>query len=115
MSTPAWARATTFDGEADLPDLTLPCLGSDSEASLADIGGPAGRELLGLLVRSVPQGDAGHGESFHEQYGDQVVGRRRRDLDTYPGGGARPGAAQRELPIRLSPTRAASSRKAAWQ
>jgi thiol-disulfide isomerase/thioredoxin len=71
-----------IDGEADLPDLTLPCLGSDTEASLAHIGGPAVVNFWGSWCGPCRE-EMPVIESFHQKYGDQVavVGVA---IDTYP-------------------------------
>lgn len=60
------------DGDAQLPDLALPCLGSDSEASLADVEGPAMINFWSTscvpCIKEMPALEA-----FHQQYGDQVA------------------------------------------
>jgi thiol-disulfide isomerase/thioredoxin len=76
------ADCDEFAGSADLPDLTLPCLGGEGEAALADIGGPAVVNFWGSWCgpcrKEIPVI-----EEFHHDYGDQVavVGVA---IDTYP-------------------------------
>jgi thiol-disulfide isomerase/thioredoxin len=71
------------DGAADLPDVVLPCLGSDSEASLADVGGPAVINFwasnCGPCRKEMPAL-----QEFHETYGDQVTVLGVDYLETYP-------------------------------
>lgn len=79
---PRLGACDDIDGEAGLPDLTLPCLGSDTEASLANIGGPAVVNFWGSWCGPCRE-EMPVIESFHQQYGDQVavVGVA---IDTYP-------------------------------
>lgn len=72
------------DGDADLPDLTLPCLGSDAEASLGDVEGPAVINFwasnCGPCRKEMPAL-----QEFHETYGDQVTVLGVDYLESYPG------------------------------
>ena len=76
------AACDEIDGEADLPDLTLPCLGNDTEASLADIGGPAIVNVWGSWCGPCRE-EMPVIESFNQEYGAEVavVGVA---IDTYP-------------------------------
>lgn len=69
-------------GTADLPHLTLPCLGGEGEASLADIEGPAVVNFWGSWCgpcrKEIPAI-----EDFHAAYGDQVAVLGVA-IDTYP-------------------------------
>ena len=69
-------------GDADLPDLTLPCLGSATEASLSQIGGPAVVNFWGSWCGPCRE-EMPIIERFHKDYGDRVavVGVA---IDTYP-------------------------------
>ncbi len=70
-------------GDADLPDVALPCLGSDAEGSLAAVEGPAVVNFwssnCGPCRKEMPAL-----QQFHEQYGDQVAVLGVDYLDTYP-------------------------------
>lgn len=60
------------DGDADLPDVALPCLGSDAEGSLSSVEGPAVINFWASwcepCIKEMPAL-----ARFHEQYGDQVA------------------------------------------
>ncbi|KAA1419593.1 TlpA family protein disulfide reductase [Nocardioides humilatus] len=72
------------DGDADLPDVALTCLGGGTAGSLSDIEGPAIVNFWGSnctpCVKEMPALQA-----FSEQYGDQVPVIGVDFLDTYPG------------------------------
>lgn len=78
---PDCARVT--GGEADLPDVALPCLGSDGTAALSSVKGPAvvnfWSSSCGPCVKEMPALAA-----FAEEYGDQVAVVGVDFLDTYP-------------------------------
>lgn len=79
----AWS--TTTDGKpADLPDITLACLGSTATASLAQVRGPAVINFwssnCGPCREEMPAL-----QEFSAQYGDQVTVLGLNFLDTYPG------------------------------
>ncbi len=65
------ADCPTGAGNADLPDLELACLGSDTTGSLASVEGPAVVNIwaswCGPCRKEMPAL-----EEFHQQYGDQV-------------------------------------------
>lgn len=77
------ADCSPGDGDADLPDLTLPCLGSDTEVTLADIAGPAVINVwaswCGPCRKEMPEV-----QEFHETYGDQVTVLGLMWQDSYP-------------------------------
>ena len=70
-------------GDADLPDVALPCLGRAGTAALAGIKGPAivnfWSSSCGPCVKEMPALAA-----FDRQYGDQVAVLGVDFLDTYP-------------------------------
>ena len=74
----------TGDGDADLPDVELACLGGGTAGSLADIEGPAiinfWASNCGPCRKEMPALQA-----FTEEYGDQVPVIGVDFLDTYPG------------------------------
>ncbi len=78
------ADCPSFDGEADLPDVELTCLGGGAAGSLADIEGPAivnfWASNCGPCREEMPAL-----EEFDETYGDQVPIIGVDFLDTYPG------------------------------
>lgn len=71
------------EGNADLPDVALPCLGSDREMALADVQGPAMINFwasnCGPCRKEMPAL-----EEFHQAYGDQVTVLGVDYLETYP-------------------------------
>lgn len=73
-----------LDGDADLPDVELACLGSGTAGTLADVEGPAMINFwssnCGPCRQEMPALQA-----FQEQYGDQVPVIGVDYLDTYPG------------------------------
>jgi thiol-disulfide isomerase/thioredoxin len=73
----------TGDGDADLPDVELACLGGGTAGSLADIEGPAiinfWASNCGPCRKEMPAL-----ASFDEQYGDQVAVIGVDYLETYP-------------------------------
>ena len=69
-------------GEADLPDLTLPCLGGEGETTLADIEGPAILNFWGSWCGPCRK-EMPVIEDFHLAYGDQVAVLGVA-IDTYP-------------------------------
>lgn len=74
----------TEAGAADLPDISLHCLGSTASLSLADVKGPAiinfWSTTCGPCREEMPVL-----QQFHERYGDQVPLLGVNFLDTYPG------------------------------
>lgn len=78
------ADCPTGAGEADLPDVELPCLGGGSSGALAAVEGPAiinfWASNCSPCVKEMPAL-----EDFHQQYGDQVPVIGVDFLDTYPG------------------------------
>lgn len=75
--------ATVAGGDADLPDVALPCLGSEGTAALASVEGPAvinfWSSSCGPCVKEMPALAA-----FDKEYGDQVAVVGVDFLDTYP-------------------------------
>jgi thiol-disulfide isomerase/thioredoxin len=73
----------TGDGDADLPDVELACLGGGTAGSLADIEGPAiinfWASNCGPCRKEMPAL-----ASFDQQYGDQVAVIGVDYLETYP-------------------------------
>ncbi len=73
----------TGDGDADLPDVELACLGGGTSGSLADVEGPAiinfWASSCGPCRKEMPAL-----ASFDEQYGDQVAVIGVDYLETYP-------------------------------
>lgn len=71
------------DANADLPDLALPCLGSETEMALADLEGPAivnfWSTTCAPCIDEMPAL-----EEFHQQYGDQVTILGVNYQDGYP-------------------------------
>ncbi|PWN01875.1 thioredoxin [Nocardioides silvaticus] len=71
-------------GEADLPDVEIPCLGGGTAGSLAEIQGPAivnfWASNCGPCRKEMPALQA-----FSEEYGEQVPVIGVDFLDTYPG------------------------------
>lgn len=71
-------------GEADLPDVEIPCLGGGTAGSLADIAGPAivnfWSSSCAPCVKEMPALQA-----FDRRYGGQVPVIGVDFLDTYPG------------------------------
>jgi thiol-disulfide isomerase/thioredoxin len=69
---------------ADLPDLPLPCLGSESTMALSEVRGPAMINFwasnCGPCREELPAL-----QEFHEAYGSQVTVLGVDYLDTYPG------------------------------
>lgn len=78
------ADCPSFDGEADLPDVELACLGGGTGGSLADIEGPAIVNFWGSncppCIEEMPALEA-----FDQRYGEQVPVIGVDFLDTYPG------------------------------
>lgn len=73
-----------LSGDNDLPDVALPCLGSEGSMSLADIEGPAVVNFWSTTcvpcIKEMPVLAA-----FDEKYGDRVPVYGVNWLDTYPG------------------------------
>lgn len=69
---------------ADLPDLSLDCLGGTSSLSLSDVRGPA---LINFWASNCGpcRDELPALQEFHEQYGDQVTVLGVDYLETYPG------------------------------
>ena len=71
------------DGDADLPDVALPCLGHDGTAALASVQGPAVINFWSSscvpCVKEMPAL-----ARFDEEYGDQVAVLGVDFLDGYP-------------------------------
>lgn len=72
------------DGAADLPDISLDCLGSTETMSLSQVKGPAvinfWSTACGPCRKEMPVL-----QDFHEQYDDRVTMIGVNYLDTYPG------------------------------
>ena len=75
--TPASATARPGAGDADLPDVELPCLGGGPDVARRHRG-PGDRQLLGRPTARPASRRCRRSQEFHEQYGDQVAGHRRR-------------------------------------
>lgn len=71
------------EGDADLPDVVLPCLGGEGEASLADVEGPAVINFwasnCGPCIKEMPVL-----QEFHARYGDRVEVLGVDFLEGYP-------------------------------
>lgn len=77
--------STSADGKAaDLPTMTLDCLGSKATASLSDVHGPA---VINFWASNCgPCRDEMPAlQKFYERYGDQVTVLGVNFVDTYPG------------------------------